>query len=120
MSDYPRQFARAPKCGAMCRGPRAGRPCRTPAMANGRCRMHGGKGSGAPSGEKNGMFKHGKYTRRAREVSQFFRQMARDGETMVARVMNAHGLKPTKALRRRTHVKRALAEAKASKGEKTE
>ncbi len=31
----------SPRCGAHSR--RTGQPCRGPAMANGRCRMHGGK-----------------------------------------------------------------------------
>ena len=31
-----------PRCGAKTRGARGGRPCRGPAMANGRCRLHGG------------------------------------------------------------------------------
>jgi hypothetical protein len=34
----------APRCGARTR---AGSPCRSPAMPNGRCRMHGGKSTGA-------------------------------------------------------------------------
>ena len=33
----------APRCGAKTR---AGCPCRSPAMANGRCRMHGGASTG--------------------------------------------------------------------------
>jgi hypothetical protein len=33
----------APRCGARTR---AGAPCRSPAMPNGRCRMHGGKSTG--------------------------------------------------------------------------
>jgi len=33
----------APRCGARTR---AGCPCRAPAMANGRCRMHGGRSTG--------------------------------------------------------------------------
>ena len=35
----------APRCGATCK--RTGQPCRSPAMANGRCRMHGGTSTGA-------------------------------------------------------------------------
>jgi hypothetical protein len=46
----------APRCGARNR---AGKPCRSPAMPNGRCRLHGGLSPGAPRGEGNGMFKHG-------------------------------------------------------------
>jgi hypothetical protein len=37
-------FLAAPRCGAQTR---AGCACRQPAMANGRCRMHGGKSTGA-------------------------------------------------------------------------
>ena len=35
----------APRCGAKAR--RTGCACRAPAMANGRCRLHGGKSTGA-------------------------------------------------------------------------
>jgi hypothetical protein len=37
-------FLAAPRCGAQTR---AACPCRQPAMANGRCRLHGGKSTGA-------------------------------------------------------------------------
>ena len=36
-------------------------PCQSPAMANGKCRMHGGKSPGAPQGNRNA-FKHGRYS----------------------------------------------------------
>lgn len=35
-----------PNCGAHCRT--TGKACKAPAMANGRCRMHGGKSTGRP------------------------------------------------------------------------
>lgn len=41
-----------PRCGAHAR--RTGQPCRAPAMKNGRCRVHGGKGGRPPI--------HGRYT----------------------------------------------------------
>ena len=44
-----------PKCGAKCR---SGEPCKNPSMKNGRCRMHGGKSTGAP-------IKHGQRTKAA-------------------------------------------------------
>ncbi len=44
-----------PKCGAKCR---TGEPCKNPSMKNGRCRMHGGKSTGAP-------IKHGQRTKAA-------------------------------------------------------
>jgi hypothetical protein len=52
------------RCGAKTR---TGKPCRSP-VVNGRnrCRMHGGAhGSGAPSGESNGNYRHGLYTSEA-------------------------------------------------------
>lgn len=61
MNNKAMQQARAalvlhPRCGAHCR--RTGQPCRNPAMANGRCRMHGGKSTGRPT-------IHGRYTKAA-------------------------------------------------------
>ena len=38
----------APRCNAACRT-RMGLPCRSPAMTNGRCRMHGGAATGPRS-----------------------------------------------------------------------
>ena len=52
---------RAKRCGARTR---SGKPCQSPAMANGRCRMHGGPSPGAPKGNPNA-FKHGRYTAEA-------------------------------------------------------
>jgi hypothetical protein len=53
---------RAPRCGARTR---AGHPCKQAAVrGRARCRMHGGaKGSGGPRGDRNGNFKHGRWTR---------------------------------------------------------
>src|SRR5690625_4471150 len=46
-------------CGAKTR---AGTPCKNGAMANGRCRMHGGKSTGPPKKNKNSM-KHGLFAK---------------------------------------------------------
>jgi hypothetical protein len=47
-------------------------------MPNGRCRMHGGRSTGAPKGNRNN-FKHGRYTAEAiadrREVAALIRAM---------------------------------------------
>jgi hypothetical protein len=45
---------------------RRGSPCQSPAMVNGRCRMHGGASPGAPKGNRNAV-KHGRYTAKAIE-----------------------------------------------------
>jgi hypothetical protein len=49
------------RCGAKTR---SGAPCKSaPVTGRRRCRMHGGAdGSGAPKGERNGNYKHGRYT----------------------------------------------------------
>jgi len=66
---------RSPRCGARTR---AGSPCRSPAMPNGRCRLHGGLSPGAPKGNRNAL-KHGRYTAAAiasrREVADLIRAM---------------------------------------------
>ena len=66
---------RSPRCGARTR---SGMPCRSPAMTNGRCRMHGGASPGAPVGNTNA-FKHGLFTAAAtaerREVAALIRGM---------------------------------------------
>ena len=65
----------SPRCGARTR---KRRPCRSPAMANGRCRMHGGTSPGAPIGNTNAL-KHGRYTAKAiadrRELATLLRTM---------------------------------------------
>ncbi len=55
MHQARQALALHPKCGAKCR---SGEPCQNPSMNNGRCRMHGGKSTGAP-------IKHGQRTKAA-------------------------------------------------------
>ena len=52
---------RIPRCGVRTR---TGTPCRSPAMANGRCRMHRGTSPGAPIGNANAR-NHGRYSAQA-------------------------------------------------------
>ena len=63
------------RCGARTR---SGSPCQSPAMPNGRCRMHGGPSPGAPKGNKNAL-KHGRYSAEAvaqrRELAALLRTM---------------------------------------------
>ena len=70
-SKLPMHLSR--RCGARTR---SGSPCRSPAMPNGRCRMHGGRSPGAPRGNKNAL-KHGGYTAEAvtrrKELQDFLR-----------------------------------------------
>jgi hypothetical protein len=71
----------APRCLARTR---RGNPCQSPAMKNGRCRMHGGPSPGAQKGNQNAV-KHGRYTAdaiaRRREIASLIRaarQLLRD------------------------------------------
>ena len=63
MSDRKRNtgpMQQAQRCGAR---KRAGGICQSPAVRSAvRCRMHGGKGSGAPEGNRNAE-RHGLYTK---------------------------------------------------------
>jgi hypothetical protein len=63
----------ASRCGAKTR---SGSFCRSPAMNNGRCRMHGGTSPGAPKGNKNAL-KHGWYTAEAIAMRQRLAELRR-------------------------------------------
>ena len=57
----------APRCGAHSRT--TGHPCKSPAMKNGRCRMHGGKAGRRPT--------HGRCTQAAIAERRQFREALR-------------------------------------------
>ena len=66
--NTPGDPSTAPRCGA--RRKSDGQPCQAPAMANGRCRLHGGKSTGprTPEGRARAAaanYKHGYYTKEA-------------------------------------------------------
>ena len=111
MTDYP--MNRSPRCGAHART--TGKPCMAPCLrGRRRCRLHGGWSTGAPRGEQHPNFKTGKYSREGQALRTMLREMRRTGEALVAKSLNVHGLrgKIPKQIRRRTHVKKALAKAK--------
>lgn len=69
-SPQPTILAAAPRCGARTR---SGATCRSPAVkGKTRCRMHGGKGSGAPRGNSNAL-KHGWYSGEVRAIVRYLR-----------------------------------------------
>jgi hypothetical protein len=85
----PMQCAR--RCGARTR---AGTPCAAPSIAGAvRCRMHGGKGSGAPSGNRNAV-KTGLHTARMRAEAKQVRQIVRRATALIELVegMRSAGL----------------------------
>ena len=56
-------------------------------MANGRCRMHGGKSPGAPLGNQNAL-KHGRYTAEAKAEHRVLRELLRSCKETLERVGN--------------------------------
>lgn len=70
----------SPRCGSKTR---KGSPCQSPAMANGRCRMHGGKSTGAPQGNQNA-FKHGCYTAEALERKAMLNMLLKEAKELLA------------------------------------
>jgi hypothetical protein len=70
---YP--FQNSPRCTATPK--RTGKPCQAPAV-NGWsvCRFHGA-GGGAPKGERNGAYRHGRYTQETVQACQMLRLYAR-------------------------------------------
>ena len=66
----PKCLTDAPRCGARTR---TGAPCRSPAVrGSGRCRMHGGKGSGAPRDNRNA-WKHGARSAATAAIARYLR-----------------------------------------------
>src|SRR3954451_15742544 len=82
MTDKPVRLADAgavspaSRCGAKTR---SGAPCKSaPVTGRRRCRMHGGAdGSGAPSGSRNGNYKHGRYTAEVTATRRWLREATR-------------------------------------------
>jgi hypothetical protein len=78
----------APRCGAKTR---QGTPCRAPAMANGRCRMHGGKSTG-PRTEaglarsRKARWKHGHCSAEAKALRKEVKELLAEGEALIKRL----------------------------------
>lgn len=75
----PGDLANAARCGAKTR---RGTPCQAPAMPNGRCRLHGGKSTGAktPEGRERSRLartKHGNRTAKAKAERALYRMLTR-------------------------------------------
>ena len=78
----------APRCGAKTR---SGTPCKAPAMANGRCRMHGGKSTGprTPEGlerSRKANFKHGLYSAESIAQRRYISQLLRSSRETLEQV----------------------------------
>ena len=74
---------KAPRCGAKTR---SGTPCQAPKISGGkRCRMHGGKGSGAPRGNRNA-FRHGAHTAAMKARAQQVRLLVLRARAAIAEI----------------------------------
>jgi hypothetical protein len=74
-----------PRCGARTRN---GAKCKAPAMANGRCRMHGGKSTGPRTSEglermQRANTRHGNYSQESRQLMRAVRMLAAEARRMV-------------------------------------
>ena len=70
-----------PRCGAKTR---PGHPCGHYAMANGKCRYHGGKSTGARNPYRN--VKHGLYTQEALEMRRAVAELLRSSSSLLAEI----------------------------------
>jgi hypothetical protein len=80
-----------PRCGAKTR---RGIPCKGPAMANGRCRMHGGASTGprTPEGLRRSQranWKHGFFSARSKAERRLCRQLLCHSKALLHRVVRA-------------------------------
>jgi hypothetical protein len=74
----------APRCGARTR---SGTPCQAPAIrGKERCRLHGGRSPGAPKGEMNGNYRHGRYTREMLAERRQLTELLRESRELLSRV----------------------------------
>ena len=74
-----------PRCGAMTR---AGTSCRSPAMRNGRCRMHGGTSTGPRTADGiarivKARTTHGLYRTEVREVRALVRELREEQKRLL-------------------------------------
>jgi len=77
----PLHLREAPRCLAKTR---RRSPCQSPAMPNGRCRIHGGLSPGAPKNELNGAFKHGRFSQDHLALRRLLRQLTREARDTLA------------------------------------
>ncbi len=84
----PGDFSKAPRCGARTR---RGTACESPAMPNGRCRLHGGRSTGPKTPEgieriRRATMKHGRYSQAAKAERRQVRQLLKECRAVLARL----------------------------------
>src|SRR5260370_141234 len=86
--NSPGDFAAAPRCEA---GTRHGTSCQCPAMANGRCRLHGGLSTGARTSKgqersRRGNWRHGFYSQQPQQLRKEAREVMRETRARLGRL----------------------------------
>jgi len=90
MTDWKNALEKANealRCGAKTR---QGSRCQSPAMKNGRCRMHGGSSPGAPCGERHGRFKYGLHTKQAKVRREEIKHLLHIAKSLSQQVIEQH------------------------------
>lgn len=87
-NNPPGDFNKAPRCGALTR---KGTGCKSPAMANGRCRMHGGKSTGPKTQEglersRKARWKHGYYSVAMRAERKELREILKKAGELLSEI----------------------------------
>lgn len=87
----PGDFRKAARCGARTR---RGTPCQCPAMANGRCRLHGGLSTGPRTAEgiariRRAVTKHGRCSAAAKAERRHFRTLMRQCQETLTQVQES-------------------------------
>jgi hypothetical protein len=76
-----RPFHDSPRCRA--RSKRTGKPCQSPAVTGWKVCRHHGAGGGAPTGKRNGNFRHGRFTREAIALRQDISALLKDARELI-------------------------------------
>lgn len=81
--SYP--FQKSPRCTATSK--RTRQPCQAPAVTGWTvCRFHGARG-GAPTGKRNGMYRHGLYTQAAADLNSRITGLQRESHALLRRLV---------------------------------
>ena len=87
----PGDFTKSARCGAQTR---RGTSCQCPAMANGRCRLHGGCSTGPKSPEgieriRRAVTKHGRYTKVAMRRARDSRKLIQNARRLLSQLRDS-------------------------------
>jgi len=86
--NLPGDLPKTPRCGAKTR---RGTLCKCPAMANGRCRLHGGLSTGPKTAEgieriRRAVTTHGRYSKAAKNYRRDLRTLLQEARTLLNQI----------------------------------